>query len=45
MIESAPWLTVIPPVVAIVLAIVTKKVMISLGAGVLVAALLIASTA
>ena len=42
MIESAPWLTVIPPVVAIVLAIVTKKVMISLGAGVLVAALLIA---
>ena len=42
MIESAPWLTVIPPVVAIVLAIVTKKVMISLGAGVLIAALLIA---
>ncbi len=42
MIENLPWLTLVPPIVAIALAILTRKVMISLGAGVLVAALLIA---
>ena len=42
MIESAPWLTIAPPIVAIVLAILTRRVMISLGAGVVAAALLVA---
>ncbi|MDE0547636.1 Na+/H+ antiporter NhaC family protein [Microbacterium sp. C7(2022)] len=45
MLESAPWLTLIPPIIAIALAIITKKVMLSLGAGVLTAALLIATFA
>ncbi|GAA1468826.1 Na+/H+ antiporter NhaC family protein [Microbacterium thalassium] len=45
MLEAAPWLTLIPPVVAIVLAIITKKVIPSLGAGVVAAALLIAGFA
>lgn len=43
MIESAPWLTIAPPIVAIVLAILTRRVMISLGAGVVAAAVLVAS--
>ncbi|MEJ1154772.1 Na+/H+ antiporter NhaC family protein [Microbacterium marmarense] len=42
MLEAAPWLTLLPPVVAIVLAIITKKVLLSLGAGIIAAALLIA---
>lgn len=42
MLETAPWLTLVPPIVAIALAVITKKVMLSLGAGVLTAALLIA---
>ncbi|GAA1854599.1 Na+/H+ antiporter NhaC family protein [Microbacterium koreense] len=42
MLDSAPWLTLIPPVIAIILAIITKRVMLSLGAGVVIAALLIA---
>ncbi|MEV8251952.1 Na+/H+ antiporter NhaC family protein [Microbacterium sp. NPDC076768] len=41
MLDTAPWLTLVPPALAIVLAIITRKVMISLGAGVLAAALLI----
>lgn len=45
MVEAAPWLTLMPPVVAIVLAILTKRVMPSLGAGVVAAALLIADFA
>ncbi|BDZ64165.1 Na+/H+ antiporter NhaC family protein [Agromyces mangrovi Wang et al. 2018] len=43
MLETAPWLTLVPPVIAILLAIITKKVMLSLGAGVVAAALLIAA--
>lgn len=42
MLESYPILTLLPPVIAIVLVIITKKVLLSLGAGVLAAALLIA---
>jgi len=42
MIESYPVLTLVPPLLAITLVIVTKKVLISLGAGVLAAALLVA---
>ncbi|WP_221585313.1 Na+/H+ antiporter NhaC family protein [Microbacterium sp. G2-8] len=38
---SYPVLTLVPPMLAIVLVIVTKKVLISLGAGVIAAALLI----
>ncbi|WP_418275219.1 Na+/H+ antiporter NhaC family protein [Isoptericola jiangsuensis] len=45
MIESYPILTLVPPVLAIALVIVTKKVLVSLGAGVLAAALLIADLA
>ncbi len=42
MIESYPILSLVPPVLAITLVIATKRVLISLGAGVLAAALLIA---
>ncbi|QKJ18210.1 Na+/H+ antiporter NhaC family protein [Microbacterium hominis] len=42
MLDAAPWLTLVPPAVAIALAIITRKVMLSLGAGVLAAGLLIA---
>ncbi|WP_402463156.1 Na+/H+ antiporter NhaC family protein [Isoptericola aurantiacus] len=42
MTESYPILTLVPPVLAIALVIATKKVLISLGAGVLAAALLVA---
>jgi tetracycline resistance efflux pump len=45
MIENYPVLTLVPPVLAIVLVIVTRKVLISLGAGVLTAALLVADLA
>ncbi|MDC4232878.1 Na+/H+ antiporter NhaC family protein [Actinomyces sp. B33] len=41
MIESAPILTLIPPILAIVLVITTKKVVVSLAAGVLAAGALI----
>ncbi|MGZ0712727.1 Na+/H+ antiporter NhaC family protein (plasmid) [Coraliomargarita sp. W4R53] len=41
MLEAAPWLTLIPPIVAIALAIITRKVLLSLGAGIVAAALLI----
>lgn len=42
MIDSYPILTLVPPVLAIALVIATKRVLISLGAGVVAAALLIA---
>ncbi|NNU27663.1 Na+/H+ antiporter NhaC family protein [Isoptericola sediminis] len=42
MLESYPILTIVPPVLAIVLVVLTKRVLLSLGAGVLAAALLVA---
>ncbi len=42
MIESYPILTLVPPVLAIALVVITKKVLLSLGSGVLAAALLVA---
>lgn len=42
MLDAYPILTLLPPLVAIVLVIATRKVLISLGAGILVAGLLIA---
>ncbi|WP_271985562.1 Na+/H+ antiporter NhaC family protein [Pseudoclavibacter terrae] len=42
MLENTPWLTLVPAVVAIALAVLTRRVLLSLGAGVLAAALLIA---
>ena len=42
MLEAYPILTLLPPFIAIVLVIVTKRVLTSLGAGILVAGLLIA---
>lgn len=41
MIESFPMLSIVPPLLAIVLVIATKKVLASLGAGVLASALLV----
>lgn len=41
MTENLPILTILPPLVAIVLVIATKKVLLSLGAGVLASALLV----
>ena len=41
MVENLPILTVLPPILAIVLAILTRKVIMSLGAGVILAALLV----
>lgn len=38
-----PWISILPPLIAIVLAILTRKVILSLGLGVLAAALLIAN--
>lgn len=42
MTETMPFLTVLPPVLAIVLVIATRKVLLSLGAGVVACALLVA---
>ncbi|PRZ04108.1 Na+/H+ antiporter NhaC [Isoptericola sp. CG 20/1183] len=42
MLESYPILTLLPPVIAIVLVVITKRVLVSLGAGILAAALLVA---
>lgn len=42
MTDSMPILTILPPLIAIVLVITTKKVLLSLGAGVLASALLVA---
>src|SRR5690625_7630077 len=42
MLDAYPILTLLPPLVAIVLVLVTRKVLISLGAGIVVAGLLIA---
>lgn len=41
MTESYPILTILPPVVAIILVIVTKRVLLSLGTGVVLSALLV----
>lgn len=41
-IETYPALTLLPPLVAIALVVITKKVLVSLGVGVLAAALLVA---
>ena len=38
MTDTYPWLTLVPPLLAILLAIVTRKVIPSLGVGVLAAA-------
>jgi Na+/H+ antiporter NhaC len=43
MIESYPVLTLLPPAIAIVLVVATRKVVLSLGAGVVAAALLAAN--
>ena len=45
MIETYPALTLLPPLVAIVLVVITKKVLVSLGVGALTAALLVADFA
>ncbi|WP_402373248.1 Na+/H+ antiporter NhaC family protein [Isoptericola rhizosphaerae] len=45
MLENHPVLTLLPPVIAIVLVVITKKVLVSLGAGILAAALLVANLA
>ncbi|MCA5891902.1 Na+/H+ antiporter NhaC family protein [Isoptericola sp. NEAU-Y5] len=45
MIETYPALVLLPPLVAIALVVITKKVLVSLGAGALAAALLIAELA
>ena len=42
MVDSYPILTLVPPLVAIALAIITRKVLLSLGIGVVAAALLVA---
>lgn len=42
MLEAYPILTLVPPLIAIILVIITKKVLISLGVGILTAGLLIA---
>lgn len=42
MIESLPWLSLLPPAVTIIMAIATRKVKLSLGLGIVVAALLLA---
>lgn len=42
MLEAYPILTLVPPFIAILLVIITKKVLVSLGAGILAAGLLIA---
>jgi tetracycline resistance efflux pump len=42
MVENYPLLTILPPVLAIALALLTRRVLISLGAGVLASALLVA---
>src|SRR5690606_2179904 len=44
-IETYPALVLLPPLVAIALVVITKKVLVSLGAGALAAALLIAELA
>jgi len=44
-IETYPVLTLVPPLLAIALVVITKKVLISLGAGVVAAALLVAGLA
>lgn len=41
MLETYPWLSLMPPLIAILLVLATRKVVISLGAGVVVAALLL----
>lgn len=42
MLDAYPILTLLPPLVAIILVIVTRKVLISLGAGILIAGLILA---
>ena len=42
MIEQFPWLSLVPPVVTILLAIITRRVKLSLGLGIVAAALLVA---
>src|SRR5690625_5004381 len=42
MLDAYPILTLLPPLVAIILVIVTKKVLMSLGTGILVAGLVLA---
>lgn len=42
MLDAYPILTLLPPLVAIILVIVTRKVLVSLGAGIVVAGLILA---
>src|SRR5690625_7326163 len=42
MLDAYPILTLLPPLLAIILVIVTRKVLISLGAGIVVAGLVLA---
>lgn len=42
MVDNLPWITLLPPVLTIALAILTRKVRLSLGAGIVAAALLVA---
>lgn len=37
------WVSIIPPIIAIVMVLITRKVLLSLGAGILVAAVIVAS--
>lgn len=41
MLAAQPWLTLVPPLVAIILVVATRRVVLSLGAGIIAAALLI----
>lgn len=43
MVEQLPWLTILPPVLTIVLAILTRRVVTSLASGLVLAALLVAN--
>ncbi len=43
MLAAYPWLAILPPIVAILLVLVTRKVTLSLGAGIVAAALLLAN--
>ncbi len=39
--DAAPWLSIVPPLIAVVLVVLTKRVMLSLGAGIVAAALVL----
>lgn len=45
MVEAHQWLTILPPIIAITLAIITRKVLLSLGLGIVAAGVLLANFA